>query len=49
MSSQPDDSGYRVTYVGHATILIEIGGVRLLTDPAQPEKSEPFAPIGNDD
>ena len=23
--------------------------VRLLTDPAQPEKSEPFAPIGNDD
>ncbi len=33
MSSQPDSSGYRVTYVGHATILIEIGGVRLLTDP----------------
>ena len=25
--------GYRVTYVGHATLLIEIGGVRLLTDP----------------
>ncbi len=24
---------YRVTYVGHATTLIEIGGVRLLTDP----------------
>ena len=23
--------------------------VRLLTDPAQPEKSVPFAPIGNDD
>ncbi len=23
----------RVTYVGHATVLIEIGGVRLLTDP----------------
>ena len=23
--------------------------VRLLTDPAQPEKSEPFAPIGTDD
>ena len=33
MSAQPDSSGYRVTYVGHATILIEIGGVRLLTDP----------------
>ncbi len=25
--------GYRVTYVGHATLLIEIGGVRLLADP----------------
>ena len=23
--------------------------VRLLTDPAQPDKSEPFDPIGNDD
>lgn len=27
----PDE--YRVTYVGHATVLIEMGGVRLLTDP----------------
>jgi L-ascorbate metabolism protein UlaG (beta-lactamase superfamily) len=26
-------AGYRITYVGHATLLIEIGGVRLLTDP----------------
>jgi L-ascorbate metabolism protein UlaG (beta-lactamase superfamily) len=25
--------GYRITYVGHATVLIEVGGVRLLTDP----------------
>ena len=23
----------RVTYIGHATLLIELGGVRLLTDP----------------
>src|SRR3954467_3092513 len=23
----------RVTYIGHATLLIEIGGVKLLTDP----------------
>ncbi|MGB3392689.1 MAG: exodeoxyribonuclease VII small subunit [Stenotrophomonas sp.] len=23
--------------------------VRLLTDPAQPDKSEPFDPVGNDD
>jgi L-ascorbate metabolism protein UlaG (beta-lactamase superfamily) len=26
-------SAVRVTYVGHATVLVEIGGVRLLTDP----------------
>ena len=30
MSTPP---GYRVTYVGHATTLIEMGGSRLLTDP----------------
>ena len=30
MSSSP---AYRVTYVGHATLLIEMGGTRILTDP----------------
>lgn len=25
--------GARITYVGHATVLVELGGVRLLTDP----------------
>jgi L-ascorbate metabolism protein UlaG (beta-lactamase superfamily) len=33
MRARPDRTGYRVTYVGHATTLIEMGGVRLLTDP----------------
>jgi L-ascorbate metabolism protein UlaG (beta-lactamase superfamily) len=33
MSSSHSHAGYRITYVGHATTLIEIGGVRLLTDP----------------
>ena len=33
MSFLAGNSDYRVTYVGHATTLIEIGGVRLLTDP----------------
>jgi L-ascorbate metabolism protein UlaG (beta-lactamase superfamily) len=33
MSALAGNSAYRVTYVGHATTLIEIGGVRLLTDP----------------
>ena len=23
----------RITYIGHATLLIEIGGARILTDP----------------
>ena len=27
------DVSDRITYVGHATVLIELGGVRLLTDP----------------
>ena len=29
----PDVSADRITYVGHATVLIELGGTRLLTDP----------------
>jgi L-ascorbate metabolism protein UlaG (beta-lactamase superfamily) len=29
----PDVSPDRVTFVGHATVLVELGGVRLLTDP----------------
>jgi L-ascorbate metabolism protein UlaG (beta-lactamase superfamily) len=33
MSSSHSHAGYRIAYVGHATTLIEIGGVRLLTDP----------------
>src|SRR5947207_8166170 len=27
------DTALRVTYVGHATTLLELGGVRILTDP----------------
>jgi L-ascorbate metabolism protein UlaG (beta-lactamase superfamily) len=30
--------GGRITYVGHATILIEVGGVRLITDPLLRER-----------
>lgn len=29
----PSDDGGRVTFVGHSTVLIELAGVRLLTDP----------------
>ena len=31
MTRAPDDA--RITYIGHATLLIEIGGLRILTDP----------------
>src|SRR5262245_16315719 len=30
---KPSASGLRVTWLGHSTLLIEIDGVRLLTDP----------------
>lgn len=33
MSEQLPDSSAAITYVGHATVLIEMDGVRLLTDP----------------
>ncbi len=45
----------RITYVGHATVLIELGGVRLLTDPVLRERllwiihrhgTEPAAEVG---
>src|ERR1044072_7500485 len=29
----PPETGLRVTWLGHSTLLIEIDGVRLLTDP----------------
>ena len=31
--AEPSVSRTRVTWLGHATVLIELGGVRLLTDP----------------
>ena len=32
--TRPVDSGLRATWLGHSTVLIEIGGYRVLTDPA---------------
>lgn len=31
--NRPPSAATRLTYVGHATVLVEMGGVRLLTDP----------------
>lgn len=36
----------RVTFVGHATVLLEIDGVRLLTDPALAERLGPLRAAG---
>jgi L-ascorbate metabolism protein UlaG (beta-lactamase superfamily) len=33
LSRAPAASGDRITYVGHATVLLELDGVRMLTDP----------------
>ena len=39
-------SGLRVTWLGHSTLLIEIDGVRLLTDPVWGDRVSPFQLVG---
>ena len=40
--ASPPPSGLRVTWLGHSTTLIEIDGVRILTDPIWGERASPF-------
>jgi L-ascorbate metabolism protein UlaG (beta-lactamase superfamily) len=40
------DSGLRVTWLGHSTVLIEIGGLRVLTDPVWGPRASPSRHIG---
>jgi L-ascorbate metabolism protein UlaG (beta-lactamase superfamily) len=40
------DSGLRVTWLGHSTLLLEIDGVRILTDPVFGERASPFSFAG---
>lgn len=40
--SKPPTSGLRLTWLGHASVLIEIDGYRLLTDPMLSERASPF-------
>ncbi|MDH6706830.1 L-ascorbate metabolism protein UlaG (beta-lactamase superfamily) [Kitasatospora sp. MAA19] len=42
----PPDSGLRLTWLGHATVLAEIGGRRVLLDPVWGERCSPFAWTG---
>ena len=42
----PSASGLRLTWMGHATVLAEIGGRRVLFDPVWGERCSPFAGFG---
>lgn len=43
---RPPDSGLRVTWFGHSSILVEIDGQRVLLDPVWGERVSPFTWIG---
>jgi L-ascorbate metabolism protein UlaG (beta-lactamase superfamily) len=43
----PPESGLRITWVGHSSLLIEIDGIRILTDPVWSQRvsfSQSFGP-----
>jgi L-ascorbate metabolism protein UlaG (beta-lactamase superfamily) len=44
--STRSDSGLRVTWLGHSTVLVEIGGRRILTDPVWGPRASPSSLVG---
>jgi L-ascorbate metabolism protein UlaG (beta-lactamase superfamily) len=44
--SRPIDTGLRATWLGHSTVLLEIDGVRVLTDPVWGERPSPIGFVG---
>ncbi len=42
----PPPTGLRVTWFGHSSVLVEIDGHRVLTDPIWSERASPFTSIG---
>ncbi|HEY1101478.1 MAG TPA: MBL fold metallo-hydrolase, partial [Myxococcota bacterium] len=46
MFSTPPSSGLRVTWLGHSTQLIEIDGLKVLTDPVFGERASPYTWVG---
>jgi len=44
--TRPVDTGLRTTWLGHSTVLLEIDGVRVLTDPVWGERASPFSFMG---
>jgi L-ascorbate metabolism protein UlaG (beta-lactamase superfamily) len=43
---RPPASGLRATWLGHSTVLIEIDGYRVLTDPVWGNRASPFSMMG---
>jgi L-ascorbate metabolism protein UlaG (beta-lactamase superfamily) len=44
--SQPPETGLRATWLGHSTVLLELDGLRVLTDPVWGERASPVAFAG---
>ena len=44
--SRRDESGLRVTWLGHSTVLVEIDGRRVLTDPVWGPRASPLSFLG---
>lgn len=44
--ARPAETGLRATWLGHSTVLLEIDGVRVLTDPVWGERASPVAFAG---
>ncbi len=42
----PPPTGLRVTWLGHSTLLVEIDGYRILTDPVWGERASPLSTVG---
>ena len=42
----PPAAGLRMAWIGHASVLVEIGGKRILTDPVFSERASPFLSFG---
>ena len=40
--NKPIDTGLRATWLGHSTVLVEMDGVRILTDPVWGERASPL-------
>jgi L-ascorbate metabolism protein UlaG (beta-lactamase superfamily) len=43
---RPPDTGLRATWLGHSTVLLEVDGLRVLTDPVWGERASPMSFAG---